>query len=111
MRLTLSDLFLTCKYWLSHFRIIYRPRKYPDFFNVYYDDLANESAVQSFNIYEIKFTGVVSEYERIYGKLTKKEEKLARNDMNIPVIIVNPSFEQNESVHIDHINIGMRIKV
>jgi hypothetical protein len=55
----------------------------------------------------------LNEYDKIYGNLTKREEKLVRNDFDIPVLVINPCLneEGHETMHMDYINIGMRIKV
>jgi len=98
---------------LCFFLIIYRPRKFPQYYNVFYDDLNENNSLPSFNIFEVRLPAVTNEYEKIYGKLNKKDEKDVKSNYEIPVLLINPTFneEADDKDIIEKVSIGMRIKI
>jgi hypothetical protein len=110
------------------FAMIYYPRKLPPFFAVFYDDYMSFKEI-NFNIYGLKLSfkslavdddvlGREPETKASYllplssEKISKKEVNDIKNNKSIPVIIVNPIFEnqinKNDMNLLDHINLGMR---
>jgi hypothetical protein len=49
------------------------------------------------------------DYNKIYGKFNKKEEKKVREDIRIPVVILNPCPADKSSL--DNVVMGIRLKI
>ncbi len=96
------------------FATIYYPKILPNYFSAFNDNLLNVADVK-FNIFSLKI------YENIYKntsdsenfckkltseKLKKKEIKNLEDDRSIPIIIINPFFENEKMMN--NINVGLR---
>jgi hypothetical protein len=111
------------------FAFIYYPRKLPSYFAVYYDEEGSFQEIK-FNIYGVKLgfnSLAISEGDLemnnggsylscnvpISGdKISKKEIKEIKENKSIPVVIVNPIFEneinKNEMNLLNHVYLGLR---
>ena len=111
------------------FAFIYYPRNLPNYFSVYYDEARSFQEIK-FNIYGVKLgynSLAISEGDLeinkcetylscivpISGdKISKKEIKEIKENKSIPVVIVNPIFEneinKNEMNLLNHIYLGLR---
>jgi hypothetical protein len=94
------------------FATIYYPKVLPNYFTAFNDSLSSLSDVK-FNIFSLKifeniYKGGLEDYSKKLSddKLTKKELKIVEDNKNIPIIIINPLFE-NE-IMMNNINVGLR---
>jgi hypothetical protein len=82
------------------FLFIYRPRKFPEFFNLSYETFEIEQ-INNGDIYKClvpslqklcKYKTSDSTEFTFIDKLAKNEKKFVKNEQNLPILVINPIF-------------------
>ena len=118
-QLKLMTVNLVDTFGLVLFIVLYRPRRLPQYFNVFYDDASDSVERVKFNIYRLKLS-MESVYERSevldgvnrdsYNlplsdeKISKKEMKQIKENTIVPLIIINPIFKEDNSNNTNNLN-------
>jgi len=109
---------------LMFYLVIYRPRKFPEYFTVYYDDVSienhNELKMNSYCLsldtgdFNLKSNSKVTYSVWINSvKLDKKEKNYIEKNLSSPIMIINPfendySSSEKKFAIIDKLSIGLR---
>ncbi len=93
--------------------IIYYPRKFPEHFNLFYDNNFNDNQI-NLNIYKLKISSsdiylkneTLNSYSKIITseKINKKKSNEIMKSNNFPIFVINPHFNKNESLSSENNN-------